>query len=485
MFIHALLSSVLLTQTPGVPVTPGRAPTAQTAPAANDAPVREPASQAALPVPAPAAAGTGAPASGAATLPLLTFDEAIALAEKQSPNLDAARARLQQSQELGNKAWSGYLPSITASGSYTRNPKELTFSLPGVPDPIPLQKQDQLAGQLSARQALLVPTLWPAIKNAYLGERVAALTAENTRREILFAVAQAYLGAASLRESVAVQEQLLEVRRGFERDAQTRFEVGDVERLAVLRATLDRKQAEQEVVRARNAYATSKSALAALLARPVDFDVAPPQAAAVAVPTAAGDAANAEKTALAQRPDAAAARLNVDLARGGRRQVQFEYLPNLYATGNYSATNTAGLTGQSTVWTAGLALSWTLFDGGLREANLREASGKIAEANANLRAAEEKIRDEVRKARSELETAEVNLSTAEERANLAQESARLVKQNFDAGATTYLQVTDVNATLASARLGAVAEALNVQLSRLALARAMGLFDPTGNSLVSK
>ncbi|SEU38692.1 Outer membrane protein TolC [Myxococcus fulvus] len=472
MFIPALVSSLLLTQAPAVPTTPTRAPTAQAAPAPSDAPVRPPSTE----------DTSASDAAQRPALPLLSLTEALELAEKQSPSLDAARARLQQSRELGNKAWSGYLPSITASGSYTRFPMELSFTLPGAPGPIPLQKQNQLAGQLNAQQAVLVPTLWPAIKNAYLGERAAELTAENTRRETLFAVAQAYLGAASLREAMAVQEQLLEVRRGFERDAKNRFEVGDVERLALLRATLDRKEAEQEVVRSRNAYANAKSALAALLGRPVDFDVAPPQATAVAVPAEAKDAASAEKTALERRPDVAAARINVDVAKGGRKQVLAEYLPSLHATGAYSATNTAGLTGQTTTWTAGLALSWNLFDGGLREANLRESSGKIAEANADLRGAEEQIRDQVRKARSELETAEVNLATAEERVKLAVESARLAKESFDAGASTYLQVTDVNATLAGAQLSSVAEALNVQLSRLALARAMGLFDPTGHSL---
>ncbi|RYZ41780.1 MAG: TolC family protein [Myxococcaceae bacterium] len=470
MFLRALLTSVLLTQVPP----------SQTVSSATDAPVRPKASSVSdLPG---QASNTG---TTVAAFPLLTLEEAIALAEKQSPSLDAARARLQQSRELGNKAWSGYLPTVTASGAYTRNPQELSFALPGVPEPITLQNRDQLSGQLSARQALLVPTLWPAIQNAYLGEKAAALTAENTRREILFAVAQAYLGAASLREAMAVQEQLLEVRRGFERDAQARFEAGDAEKLAVLRATLDRKQAEQEVVRSRNAYATARSALAALLARPVDFDVAPPQGSAVAVPAEAHDVAVAEKTALDRRPDAAAARLDVDVARGGRRQVLFEYLPNLYANGNASTTNTAGLTGQASTWTVGLALSWNLFDGGLRESKLRESSGRIAEANANLRGLEEQIRDEVRKSRSELESAEANLGTAEERAKLALESARLAKQNFDAGATTYLQVTDVNATLASAQLSAVAESLNVRLSRLALMRAMGLFDPTGHSLVPR
>ena len=111
MFIRALLSSVMLTQAPSVTGTPDRAPTSQAVPAATDTPTRKaaapPASIASgLPV---RASGTEATAAPATAFPLLTLEEAIALAEKQSPSLDAARARLQQSRELGNKAWSGYI----------------------------------------------------------------------------------------------------------------------------------------------------------------------------------------------------------------------------------------------------------------------------------------------------------------------------------------------------------------------------------------
>ncbi|ADO72338.1 TolC family protein [Stigmatella aurantiaca] len=458
MFIRTFLSGLLLTQ----------------APTASDAPVN-PSTEASAPSPE-TPSSTTPPA-----LPVLSFEQAIALAEKQNPSLEAARARLRQADELSSKAWSGYLPNLTANGSYTRQ-QEVAIPLSPDAPPIVIQQANQLGAQVTLRQALIVPQLWPAIQNAYLGERITALTVENTRRELLFAVAQAYLGAASLRDSLAVQEQLLAVRRGFEHDAQVRFQVGDVERIALLRATLDRKQAEQELIRSRNAYATARSALAALLARPVDFDVAPPQGPEVAVPAEAANPETAEQTALDKRLDVGAARLAVDSARLGRRQYVFQYFPNLYATANFSASNAAGLTGQTTIWNAGLALSWTLFDGGLREANIREASGKIAEANANLRGAEHKARDEVRKATFDLESAEANLSTAEERVKIARESARLTKESFEAGAATYLQVTDINASLAGAELSAVAEALNVRLSRLALARSMGLFDPTGNTL---
>lgn len=489
MPLKTLLTSLLLSQ----------------APVAPDAPVAAPAVE----VPAPA---QSVPASA---LPLLSFEEALAQAEAQNPSLEAARARLRQADTLSRKAWSGYLPNITASGGYTRNSDEASLSIfqsyivrdtgapsgppndpgrePGPDNPpgaptnliavpvnpleVPIQKKDQLAGRVAVSQALIVPSLWPAIQNAYLGERVAELTVENARRELLFGVARAYLGAASLRESVAVQEELLKVRQDFERDAETRFQIGDVAKIAVLSARLDRTRAEQDLVRSRNAYASAKSSLAALLARPVDFDVARPEGMAFAVPAPA-DAASAESTALEQRRDLAAARTQVELAQGQRRGVGARYLPSLVATGNYNLSNAGGFTGQNDSWSLGLGLSWTLFDGGLREAELTEASERIAEAKATLRGAEEQVRDEVRRARLDLESAEANRVKAEEQVTVARESAQLARSNFEAGVATYIEVSNANANLAGAELSAVAESLNVRLARLALARAAGLFDPT-------
>ena len=491
MLTKTLVLAALLAQAPATP-PPADAPA--------DAPVATPA-----PVPTPSLSRP-APAD----LPVLSFEEALAQAEKQNPDLDVARARLRQAQTLGAQAWSGYLPQISAQGGYTRNSQAAELTLPtrygvrdtGVPqgpvdDPenpgstrtnliavpvesitVPISKQNQLAGQLSARQGILVPELFPAIKNAYLAEKSTELTVENARRELLFGVARAYLGAASLRESIAVQEQLLEVRRGFEKDAQARFSVGDVAKIAVLRATLDRTRAEQDLVRSRNSYQAAKSSLAALLARPVDFDVAPPSGTGVALPEQAKDPVKAQETALGARPDLEAARTGVELAHGQRRQVIARYLPVLVATGNYLVSNSAGFTGQNTSWNVGLGVSWNLFDGGLREAQLREASGRIAEARATQRAAEERVKDDVRRARLDLESAEANQVKADEQVKLARESAQLVKNNFEAGVATYLEVTDANTSLSGAELSAVNEGLNVRLARLALVRAMGLFDPT-------
>ncbi|HEX8700452.1 MAG TPA: TolC family protein, partial [Myxococcaceae bacterium] len=66
-------------------------------------------------------AAPAAPAASSAASRTLTFQEVLTRMETQNLDLQAARARLAQAQELSAKAWSGYLPQITAGASYTRN----------------------------------------------------------------------------------------------------------------------------------------------------------------------------------------------------------------------------------------------------------------------------------------------------------------------------------------------------------------------------
>jgi len=459
------------------------------------------------------------PPAPSSALPILTFSQALEEAEQQNPDFAAARARLSQVATVGSKAWAGYLPQLKGQGGYTRNSREAAFSMPtryvvrdmgqatgpvfdssrpaGMDNPpgsptdfvamgvepmtIPIQVKNQWGAQLSLTQGIVLPEVFVAIRNASLVKESATLSVESARREILFGTARAYLGASALRESLDVQEAMLEVRRGFERDAQAQFEAGAVAEIAVLRAAQERANQEQSLERTRASYVVAKSALAALLARPLDFEVQRPSEASdeafVVLGTVPGDTTPSEEemlqNALGLRPEVAAARKSFEYAEGQKSGVIARYLPNLVASANFNTSNVSGFSGGKNTWNVGVGLSWNLFDGGLREAQLRESSATLAEARAQLRAAEEKVRDEVRSARAELFASEMNLRTAQKTAVLAQKSAELVKHNFDAGVATYLEVTDANTALASAKLGEVTEALNVRLARLSLSKAMG------------
>src|SRR5574340_417422 len=422
-------------------------------------------------VPAPPAAPATAPAG-----PLLTLDEALEIAASRNLDLRAAQARLRQADELTWKAWSGYLPQATAGGTLTHYDTEAVIPAgsfgPGSPK-VTIQAQDQVAGQVEVTQALIAPQLLFAIPNANRGVEIARLTTDNVRREVLFGVAQAYYGAASLKRAQEVAERLLEIAQRQERDARVRYQAGAIAKVGLLRAEIDRARAEQDLKRSQNAFASGRVALATLLDRAPDFDVTDPPE-----PVLAAGEADLEAQALRDRPDVQAARLQVDLERGAHRQALTRYLPTLGAFGRAQVLNQSGFTGNDYSWSVGLALQWKLLDGGLRESDIREASARVDEALATSGSAEIKARQDVQQAWLDLDSARANANKAKEQRDLAAENQRLVDVAFRAGTATAVEQADATAQLRTAEVGQITESLAAQLAALRVLRAAGAFHPT-------
>lgn len=430
---------------------------------------------------------------------VLTLDQALAEAEANNLDLRAAQARLDQANELSRKAWANYLPQITVGGSYTYNSVEASLAMPtgyvirdlGVPTSeaeglpgaptnlqmvpsgfaeVTIQRRHMFAGNAQLRQALLVPQLWPAIASAYLAEESTELNVENARREILFAVAQLYYGAAGLKESLEAQERMMKAQQEHVRDAQAKYDLGAGTRVALLRAQIELAKAEQNVQRTRNSYQAAISSLATLLNRAPDFEVVRPPS-----PSLELKEANLEELALDLRPDVQAARVGVELAEKQTLSSWLAYAPSLHFLANYQIANVQGFTGEYGYWTAGLGLSWTIWDGGLREAELRESRARERESRATLEAAEVKARDEVRRALLDLESAQANRTIAEDQLRLAKESATLVRGSYEVGAATYLELIDADNALLGAELTLLSETLNADLAVIKVARAAGTF----------
>ena len=456
----------------------------------------------------PAAAPTAAPDA-----PVLTLDEALARAAHANTDLRAAQARLRQAKAGIWKAWSSQLPQVTAGATWTHNSDAASIGLPvatylrdrtgaaGSPgnpvepttdafgQPLPgappagsflfsdnvdvaIQKLDQLGAQVQVTQALIAPQAWFGIQAAYRGAEVATKSVEAARRDVLFGVAQLYYGVTSLKQLVKVSEELQGIAARQEKDAKVRLDAGTIAKVGYLRAQIDRARADQDLIRARNAYESAKISLASALDRDTTFEVVDPPE-----PTLPGGTASLEADALKARPDLQAARLNEDLGVALRRVSAARYLPSLGAFFRYQIANVTGFTGKNDAWAAGLALNWTIFDGSLREAELREGSARIAEAEANRRGLENKVTAEVRQALLDLASARANAVKAKEQAALAHENQRLVDVSYKAGAATAVEQADATAALRNAAIAATSEALQAQLAALKVLKVAGVFDP--------
>jgi outer membrane protein TolC len=423
-------------------------------------------------------------ALAAAAPETLTLEGALAEAERASPDLAQARARVEQARAQVARARAGYLPQLRGGASYTRFSEEAIIRLPSrfviqggevVPAGIveaTVQAQDQLAAQIDLQQAIFAPQVWFAVEGAGAGARAAGEQLESARQELRLGVAQAYYAASAASQAVLVAERQLAVARAHEKDSEVQVEAGVAPRITLLRAEIERTRAEQDLTRAENAVASAKSALAALLGRPdaAAFALTPP-----APPALPPDLGALEDEAVQRRPDLAAARSAIEAAQARRKGATAGYLPTLGAFGQARWTNVEGFTGSNEIWSAGLALSWNIFDGGAREAERRESGARIAETEAARESAVNRARDEVRRARLDLESARANRAKAEEEVRLAGENQRLVETAFKAGAASSLEATDANAGLATAEIGLVREGLNADVAALQLLRAAGLF----------
>jgi outer membrane protein TolC len=148
------------------------------------------------------------------------------------------------------------------------------------------------------------------------------------------------------------------------------------------------------------------------------------------------------------------------------------YLPNVAAFGHYQNADVAGLTGKE-LWSVGVGFQWRIYDGGLREANVREASAKIAEAQASLASTESNARKEVGQSLLELESARANANKAKEQRELAAENQRLVDVSYRAGSATAVEQADATAQLRNAEIGALTEVLNSYVAALRVLYASG------------
>jgi len=428
-----------------------------------------------------------------ADAPVLTLEEAVRRAgtPQGSQDLVVLRERLEQANANVKRAWSSLLPIVTATGAYTRNSVGAIIPFPnfaagfseqpgpgGEPITVPnevveveVQPQNMWTAQVQASMPILAMPAYYGIANAKQAVELTEKSITFARNELIFSLTQAYYGAVASKRLIEVSAAQLETAREQERVAQAQFDVGEIPKVGYLRAAVQRASFEQSLVRAQNAYVSAKLAIAALIGVEEPFTVEAP-AQAPEVPSGSVDAL--VRAGLEGRKDLAAQRDAVEIAERAVKAAYWQFAPVLAANGTYSWTNFGGFTGENSTWAVTISAVFTLFDFS-RYADIEEARSQLRQSRAERENLARTVIREVKTALLELESARANLITAQEGARLATESAQLVRAQYEAGAATYLDVTDANSVEFAARVQVVTEELNTQVAALRLSRAIGKF----------
>ena len=392
--------------------------------------------------------------------------ELVGAAERSSPTLAAALARIEQSRANAAAARAGLFPSLDAKGQVIRSSTSEAFpqqtsaqvSLDA------LWELDLFGGVRRGREAALAryqgaQAQWHDARVSLAADT--ALEYVNLRAcQALAALADADL--ASRRESDRLTQ--LKVKAGFESPANAALAQASVADAAT-RLSAQKADCDVSVKALVALTGIGEGDLRTKLAAGAAHIPAPSSFAVDSVPA----------HALAQRPDLAAAERAVAAASADIGGAQAARFPSITLTGSVgsAAVRTGGQTFTGATWSIGPAIDLPIFDAGRRAASVDAARARYDEALANYRArASQAVR--------EVEQALVRLSSATEREADAARAAdgydqvlRAATDRWRIGTGSLIDVEDARRVAVNART----QLLGVQRERVAawigLYRAVG------------
>ena len=385
----------------------------------------------------------------------VTLDDAIARALAAHPSLAGARARVDAAATEIALVDVEARPTVAATASYSVGARA------GIALTDPAQA---LAGSVTASWRIWDFGLRAARRRAAaatVAAREVAFT--QAERAVLQQVEQAYV-------DVLGAEARLQIRRAA--SVAERRHLDEARRLVVAgsKTSIDVAQADARVasarvaeVRADNARAQAIAALAQAIAGdlPADATFTTPWPA----PLVDEDAALEGLVAEAVRADPELARLNAERLASARAReaTRLATRPTLAATASagVDALGTYGVPPDDRrvagAWSAGVTLSWQLYDGGARRARLRAADATLRAADAELADRLLGLRAQLSAARLDIAAAKAQQGAAAASVAAAREQLRQAEARSAAGLGTSAELTDAQDALTQA-LGDAADA---------------------------
>jgi len=400
------------------------------------------------------------------------LDDLEARVEAGSPTAAAAVARYDQAVALADAAASARLPTIGAAADIGRNQVSATRPL-AVPGSGPQRYTDKVAGGTFTYEIDLWGRVRNTIRAGRAGAQASAADLESVRLSLHALVADTYFQLRGLDAEDRLLRQTVDAYSRAAELTYTRHQGGIASGLDINRARAQLSSARARISDIAVERAANEHALAVLVgASPSTFSIAPavPALDPLAVPT------GAPSTLVQRRPDIAAAerRMAAENARIGVARAAFFPTLTLGGSGGFETTGGNFLAAPNSFWALGpLSAAVTLFDGGRRAAQVRNARAIFAEAAADYRdtvlGAFREVEDNLAAARH----LAVEQHDQDDAAAAAQRTSDLALERYHDGASDYLEVVVAQ----TAALDAQRASLSVHTRRLqtsvALIRALG------------
>ena len=375
------------------------------------------------------------------------LDQLVEAAFGSSPTLEAALAKLRQSQSNTSQAKASGAPSVDGSAASERAASDSTES-PG---------NESWLSMNSSWELDLFGAVRRGKEGALAREEAQLATLADVRVSLAADVTDAYLSHRACQSQIALSEQDLTSRIATEKLTANSVEVGftapfegNRSRASVAEARTRLTATSAKCRRLENLLTrltgiARPTLMKSLADKPTGLNRLPvPKNFNIAIPS----------QALVQRPDIRAAERKLAAASADIGLAEADRYPRLKLNGElgYTTSETSGSGSLSFgTWSFGPSLSLPIFDGGRRAAAVEAAKSRYEEALADFRS-------KTRSAIQEVEDALTRYAAAHERTENARLAANQYQQFFDAvdgryheGASNLLELEDARRVMLSAQ----------------------------------
>jgi outer membrane protein TolC len=430
---------------------------------------------------------------------LFSLDQAIERALEHNEGILAAEAQLKATDVGVAVARSGFFPTITAQGSYTRladlpslgmpeygmmqvpvfGPMGDTIGFTIVPGIIgatdfKMGNEENYTARLSLQQPLFMwGKAWNGYQMAKLNAGAAKEDYRKTRNELLFDVTKAFYGILVLTEFVTLTEDAYwQVEKHVEA-VKERYDQGLASEFDLLRARVELSNMEPQVVKVRNGLETARTGFKILLGLPQDAGIE--LKGELDYQPVSIDLDESIEKARVSRPEARALLLRKQMARKALALARKANLPNMVFIANYDYKKPLYFDNQwGEDWNMTASLQMPIFTGLSNIGRVKQAKSRLSQAEHGLKLLQEGVEMEVRTAYLALREAERLSISQEKNVAQAEKALEIAKRRYKTGLATSLEVMDTQLSLTRARTNQLQALSDCMVGRAALERATGM-----------
>ncbi|MCS7263962.1 MAG: TolC family protein [Armatimonadetes bacterium] len=390
----------------------------------------------------------GAIAVASAQQRILSLDECVLMAWGEQPLVAIAEKNLRLAEERVKSIRANLFPQVLAGYQFrrylsTRIGFQIGVGQVQVQEPIEFKETS-----LTISQLLFDTFQTPLqIRQAKAQANASSQAYERTRAEIALQVAQQYFEVLRARALVKLQERVLERAKRLLEAAEAGYKAGTAAKLDVLRAQVQVRNAEVDLLAAQNQEKVAILTLRNLMGVGDDFlfDIVEPAEERYQPPSLTECLAQA----LRQRPEIREAEWQRESAQTAKQLARINTLPVVNINGSYNRyPSTTRITDKE--WAINFIVSYPIFDGGRVRAELEQAKLQVEQSELNLKRTLDNIRLQVQQSYSNWQNAFERLNAAQEAVKEASETARLTEEAYKAGAVSLIDVINSQVALAQA-----------------------------------